>query len=141
MLCNGFVAGVRLDGQATAEVDDDGVRIYGVFPGSLAATGPALATGLANFRLGFRKVLIDIAFESPEFEAFKCEVERFFHETNPEAIADWEEARRLIRAGQSAPEAFSRDTSNRLPTVKVALLALQAKENRRVECDTPLVAA
>ena len=57
----------------------------------------------ANFGLGFRKVLIDTAFESPEFEAFKCEVERFFHEANPEAIADREEARRSIRAGQSAP--------------------------------------
>ena len=142
VLGNGFVAGVRVDGQATAEVQEDGsVWIFGVYPGGLADVGPDLTAAFSAFRQAFRTVLVDIALEKRTFKAFKAEVERFVHETNNEAVAEWEEARRMVRAGHRPAEAMSHDTSERKPGVKVVHLALQPGENRLAEDLRPLVAA
>lgn len=95
VLGNGFVAGVRIDGRATAEVQDDGsVWIFGVYPGAMAEGGPDLSTAFANFRLMYRRYLVDVAVDSRTFLEFRAEVERDFFETSPEAVAEWEEARR-----------------------------------------------
>jgi hypothetical protein len=142
VLGNGFLARVRVDGRATAEIqDDESVWIFGVFPGGLAEVGPDLNAAFSVFRHAFRAVLVDIATEKPTFKSFKAEVERFVHETNDEALAEWEEARRLVRAGHRPTESMPHDTADRKPGVKVVHLELQPSENRIAEDLRPLVAA
>jgi hypothetical protein len=142
VLGNGFVAGVRVDGRATAEVQDDGsVWIFGVYPGAMAEGGPDLSTAFANFRARFRLYLVGVATEHASFRAFKAEVERFVLESNDVAIAEWEEARRLVRAGHEPGQTMRRDTTDRKPAVKVTQLVLQPSQNRMSQEPGPLVAA
>jgi hypothetical protein len=142
VLGNGFVAGVRVDGRATAEVQDDGsVWIFGVYPGAMAEGGPDLSTAFALFRLMYRRYLVDVAVESSTFLEFQAEVERDFFESSPEAIAEWEEARRLVRAGNQPVESMPRDTTDRPLQIVVANLQLQATENRLEDDPQPSVAA
>ena len=87
---HGFVALVETTGRAMCEKEaGGGFTIAGVEPGGLAGCGDTCESALQEFRQSFRMVLMDIATESPTFDAFHSEVRRFIHETSPATLADW----------------------------------------------------
>ena len=104
--------------------------------GPKAKPGPDLAGAFADFRACFKKVHIDIATGAPGFKAFKADVGPFFRETNPEAVAEWDEARRMVRAGQTDSESLPRETADRLPRIRVTVLSLQPRQNPVSEAET-----
>ena len=57
------------------------VWIYGVNPGGLAAKGPNQKEAAEEFRASYRTVLIDLAEECIDFDAFKNQVEKFYWST------------------------------------------------------------
>lgn len=97
---NGFVASVALRGRALLTEEDGAYWIEGVNPGGFAARGGDRGEALAAFGQELRAVLFDIAVDAQTFEAFKAEVEKFFHETSEPARQEWEEAVREVRAGK-----------------------------------------
>ncbi len=82
------------------EEEDGTYWIEGVNPGGFAASGSDRGAALAAFGQELRAVLFDIAVDAQTFEAFKAEVEKFFHETSQPALQEWEEAVREVRAGK-----------------------------------------
>ncbi|MFZ4738017.1 MAG: hypothetical protein ACOYM9_18820 [Bradymonadia bacterium] len=138
---NQFVSAVLVDGRVTAELAEGEVWLYGVYPGAIAETGADLPSAFANLREAIRKVLIDFATQRPDFADFRTEVERFFHETSPDSVAEWDEARLQIRAGREHFGALPQDTSNRTPKVEVAELRLRPEANPVVGDPSPQVAA
>lgn len=95
---HGFVAMIDTMGRAMCEVEDGEYIVAGVEPGGLAASGANTDAALAAFRQTFRAVLMDIAAEAPDFDAFHAEVQKFVHETSPATLADWRTAVEVARA-------------------------------------------
>lgn len=112
----GFVARVELDGRALATEEDAGEWwVYGVNPGAIAASGQTLQEAFAALQASFRAYLVDCAASEPSFETFKEEVELFLHETDSEALDDWDKALKAVRAGVATPQDLgkkSADTSS-----------------------------
>ena len=102
---NGFLAGVTLSGRALMVHEDDEWWIYGVRPGALAETGQTPQEAFLRFRNTYKTVLFDIAGESASFEAFKLEVERFYHEPDEQEESRWNEAFQDLRSGKVQPDA------------------------------------
>jgi hypothetical protein len=96
----GFVVGVHIDGRALMTVEKDGVWIDGVNPGGVAGGGLDRGAAWVEFREGIRSVLFDIALEASTFDRFKQEVEKFFHETSAQVVAEWQAAVLDVRAGK-----------------------------------------
>ncbi len=132
---------MQLDRRATAEVQPDGEsRVYGVDPGAIAGNGPNPPTAFANLRMPDRRYRVEVAFDSPELKTFQGEIERDFHETTADAVAEGGEARRRTSSGEVSVGPMSLDTSERTPRVRVANLHLQPGENRIVSDVQPRVA-
>jgi len=106
---NGFLAGITLVGRALMERDAEGKWwLYGVCPGGLAESGDSPQDTFMRFRSRYKEVLIDIAQEKSTYAEFKAEVERFFHEIDPQDARRWEDALGAIRSGNLVPpEPFS----------------------------------
>ena len=105
---DGFLAGVTLSGRALMRKEDDGKWwMYGVRPAAIAESGSNIEEAFLRFRQRYQDTLFDIAQESRNFEEFRAEVERFFHESDEDEQA-WENALRAVRTGNIAPpEPFS----------------------------------
>jgi hypothetical protein len=102
---NGFLAGINLCGRALiCKEADDAWWTYGIHPGGIAETGKSALESFATFRNSYKNALFDISEEAANFEAFKIEVERFFHETAADAQERWVAAIQAIRTGQVTPE-------------------------------------
>jgi len=99
-----FVVGVEMRGGAVVTVeDDDGTEVYlahGLQPGGISGTGGTLQDAYGDLRRGIELVLDDIADESPNFRAFKRDVEEFFADTDRWAEETFESARREVAAGK-----------------------------------------
>jgi hypothetical protein len=102
---NGFLAGVTLSGRALMVHEDEAWWIYGVRPGALAETGQTPQEAFLRFRNTYKTVLFDIAAESEDFDGFKRETERFYHEPDNEEERRWVEAFQDLRSGKVQPEA------------------------------------
>ena len=102
---NGFLAGVTLSGRALMVHEDEAWWIYGVRPGALADTGQTPQEAFLRFRNTYKTVLFDIAAESEDFDGFKRETERFYHEPDNEEERRWMEAFQDLRSGKVQPEA------------------------------------
>jgi len=101
---NGLLAGVTLSGRALVVHENEAWWAYGVRPGAIAETGETPQETYLRFRNTYKSVLFDIAAESRDFDDFKREVERFFHEPDEEEERRWNEAVRALRSGEAAPE-------------------------------------
>lgn len=99
-----YIAGVEMRGGAVVTVEDDnGMAVYlahGLQPGGISGTGETLLDAYTDLRRGIELVLDDIADESPNFAAFKRDVEEFFVDTDRWAEATFESARREVAAGK-----------------------------------------
>lgn len=95
----GFLVEVETKGRALG-VDEpgDGVWIYGVNPGAIAASGDNLIEAHAAFRSAYRQVLVDTAASVNSYDEFKAAVEVFFNATDVDADA-WSAAVDEVRAG------------------------------------------
>lgn len=98
---NGFVAGVEIVGRVTAVEEFGSVWIYGVNPGGIAESGDDLPSAYANFRVWFAKVLFDMAGMADDFADFRRTVDKYLRATDDESVAEWQAARKAIRAGNS----------------------------------------
>lgn len=82
----GFIAGVRMAGRALLSEEDDGVWVFGVNPGAIAA-GPELnpQSGMTAFRQQWKFTLQEIASSTLSFDGFEQEVCRFFNQEDADA--------------------------------------------------------
>jgi len=135
---DGFLAGITLYGRALMRKEDDGKWwMYGVRPAGIAESGSTIEEAFSRFRNRYKETLFDIAQESPDFEAFRAELERFFSEVDEDDQV-WEKALMAIRAGGiSPPEPFSnlpRQTPESEPS-KIIIERLDAEGRRFVPSD------
>jgi hypothetical protein len=96
----GFIADIELCGRLIAELEADGVWLYGVNPGAFAVDAPTIALASAAVTKSLTTLFVDFAEETGTFEAFKGEVERFFHETDDTTEAEWTDAVAAVRSGR-----------------------------------------
>lgn len=98
---HGFLADVTAHGRALAVHEDDGSWwMYGIQPGAIAGGGNTLLEAYVDFRRTFTAVLFDSAAEAGTFWAFRDEVSRFFDETDPQSVSEWEAAVQDVRQGR-----------------------------------------
>lgn len=88
----GYSAEVELSGRLLAELEMEGVWLYGVNPGAIAVGATTLATANVDLHNSLHTVFMDFAEGAATFADFKKEVERFFNESDPTSIAEWEGA-------------------------------------------------
>lgn len=97
---NGFAAEVCAQyGRALGVVESDGVWLYGINPGGMAAHGADPDDVHRAFRHTFSNILVDLAAEARNFAEFAAAVRSFFDETNEGYVADWAEAVVAVRQG------------------------------------------
>lgn len=97
---NGFIAGVNVNGRALLFDEGGEYWVEGVNPGGFSAKGTSPSEALAAFCDEHRVVLFDIASDARDFDTFKAEVERFFHDTNETALREWDAAVAEVRKGR-----------------------------------------
>jgi len=133
---NGFVAGVAVRGRAllTDEEEEGEYWVEGVNPGGFAARGGSPSEALAAFVAELRTVLFDIATDGRSFEEFRADVEKFFHETNKIALAEWEEAVQEVRNGRVKVDWLTHRPAESPLGIEVLLIRQpQASNNREGE--------
>ncbi len=98
---NGFAAEVCAQhGRALGVVESDGVWMYGINPGGMAAHGADPDDVHRAFRHAFSNILVDLAAEARDFGDFVTSVQVFFDETNEGYLADWTQAVAAVRQGE-----------------------------------------
>ena len=118
-----FRADVRIRGRATCVAEFGETWIYGVNPGSLAASGRDIHGAFAAFKEGIAESLCDLAEESGAFRVFRSAVRRFAASTNRASVREWEQAREAIRGGAAADVSLARETGDLALRVEVSPLA------------------
>lgn len=94
---------------------------YGVNPGGIAACGASIREAFAALHQQFRLYLQDTAKMVPSFEAFRSELQRFYEQTDSDALADWDRAVDVIRAGGELPPGMIKQAADSGPSgVEVA---------------------
>lgn len=106
----GFLATVDLRGRIIARVDPGRTWLEGVNPGAFAASGRTLDDANVELRQVLTNVFIDFAAEAEgDPQLFQARVEEFFHETDPETIAEWATCVTGVRSGHvKAPDDLPR---------------------------------
>ena len=104
---NGFLADIASRGRILCATeltaDDQGERefwVYGVEPGSLAASGNDPDEAFKAFRKAFRNALLDLAEEAASFDAFEVAAKEMFHEINGPRELEWRAAVDAVRDGR-----------------------------------------
>lgn len=121
----GYVAHVEASGRFLIEdkgIDED-VWIYGVNPGGLAAKGSSQKEAAEEFRASYRTVLIDVAEESVDFDAFKNLVETFYRSTCEATEKDWQDAVIRVRNGDIDSDWLVKKPAERECNIKVTCIA------------------
>lgn len=95
----GFLASVTFCGRLLAWQETEGVWIDGINPGGFAVGGKNLHEANLALRETLTKVLVDFSFETPSFDAFRAEVERFYLETDDSSVGLWDSALEALKAG------------------------------------------
>ena len=96
----GFIADVFSHGRVLAATEDDEHWVYGVQPGSFAATGDEPADAFRAYRQSFRNVLFDLAEESESSAAFEAAVTEMFYDVNILREQEWLSAVAEVRTGK-----------------------------------------
>ena len=95
---NGFAVEVHaVNGRAVCSDEPDGVWMYGVNPGGMAARGDDADEARKEFRKAFSEILEDLANEAASFQEFKALVDQFFGDTNPGYETDWVDGVKAVR--------------------------------------------
>ncbi len=83
-----FVASVHMGAQYQVVPEEDGVWLFGVHPGGIAAGGVDFGDALNYYTCAMIQVLEDFAEQFHTFDAFKEEVERFFYQCDAETLEE-----------------------------------------------------
>ncbi len=128
---NGFVVEVKVvNGRALCVHEDDGVWIYGINPGGMAASGEDADAARTEFGNAFSNILQDLVLEATSFSQFQEVVRRFFEETNTGYESDWQEAVRAVRAHHLSIADLPTGSADAPRSVSVELKhAFQAADN------------
>lgn len=127
---DGYVARVEASGRFVIEDKGTGenVWIFGVNPGGLAAKGAGQMEASEAFRSSYRTVLIDLAEESIDFDAFKSQVETFYRSTCEATEQDWQEAVIRVRNGEIDSDWLVKKPAERECNIKVTCIASNRPE-------------
>lgn len=107
---NGYLADIAVHGRLLAAEEDGTWWMYGVNPGGLAAPGSSRPAAYIEFRKTLMQVLFDMALEATNFYDFRKKAKKFFEETNEPTLAEWEEARKQVRAGKTTLDGIRLET-------------------------------
>lgn len=130
-ILSGFGCPIRitLKGRALATNEgEDDWWISGVNPGAVAGSGGTLQEAFTDFRLRIKAVCIDFLVEARDFDHFRREVERFFHEREENSAREWETAREAVRAGSAPLPALELERNPPQPSVDVRCVS-RAQDN------------
>jgi hypothetical protein len=86
----GYIAQIELSGRLLAELEVDGVWLYGVNPGAIAVGAATLATANVDLYKALTAVFTDFADEADSFAVFKTSVEKYFNECDQDTLTEWE---------------------------------------------------
>jgi hypothetical protein len=131
---NGYFARVAFHGRALAVREDDGVWMYGVQPGGLAAGGKDEGEAYLTFRQEYTAVLYDIAAEATTFDEFRAEVQSFFDQASQDTLQAWEAAVEDVRKNKVNVEGIPRQPAESPRYVEVEIAKPSAAVNA---LDTP----
>lgn len=139
---NGFVVEVHaVNGRALCVAEGDGVWMYGVHPGAMAARGEDVESAHAAFRQMFSDVLKDLASETSSFEDFRLAVTAFFDDGNDGYAPEWEQAVRELRAGRAEPfEGMKRAAADAPRSIAVTIKATFSSEDNQPALQPALAA-
>lgn len=95
---NGYIAEIEMSGRLLAELEMEGVWLYGVNPGAVAVGAATLATANVDLHKALAGVFADFAEESTTFADFANVVEKFFNATDAESVTEWQHAVARMKA-------------------------------------------
>ncbi len=95
-----YNAGVEFSGGAVVLIEEDGFLAHGLKPGGVSGVGETLVEAYLDLRQRIELALYDIAEMAADFDAFKGDVRRFFHDADPWAEEAFEAARRKVANGE-----------------------------------------
>lgn len=131
-----FVAFVRAWGRALLVRENEGYWLQGVHPGAIAAGGRDIREAGDELKARYLSVLFDIAAEADSIEAFRTEVERFFWETDPASLQEWDEAHARVKKGDvssddGTPNLPRRDPAAQPLAIEVSLVEVGEEAPKR----------
>ena len=138
----GFMADVISHGRVLAATEADEHWVYGVQPGSFAATGETPPDALNAYRQSFRNVLLDLADESESSMAFEEAVKEMFFDVNIVREQEWHSAVNKVRAGKVTLE-IPRENADSKSYIRVEfkdLAHVSPADNYPVEIESALAA-
>lgn len=106
---SGILVEVRVRGRVLAVEEQDGVWMYGVNPGDLAASGATVPEAHAAFRRSFTAVLFDIAEDASSLDDLAAQTKQFVNQANAPVEAAWREAVEAHRANRFVLGTAARD--------------------------------
>ena len=95
-----FSVGVEFSGGAVVLIEEDGFLAHGLKPGGVSGVGETLVEAYLDLREKIELALYDIAEMVADYDAFKRDVRRFFHDADPWAEEMFEAARRKVANGE-----------------------------------------
>jgi hypothetical protein len=138
---NGFIVEVQAtNGRALCVSEADRCWMYGVNPGGMSAVGDDPTTAHAAFRRTFSNILVDLALESPTFEAFQRAVNEFFDETNEGYEPEWLEAVQTVRNNDVQLEGIQKAPANSPRFIHVGMKQVVSAEDNRANFQPQLAA-
>lgn len=137
----GFLARVAVDGRALVHEEEDAVWIEGVNPGGFSETGASVTEAIERFRRSYTAILFDVAADAETFEGFRDEVNRFFNDSSPGVVREWEQAVEDVREGRISANWLSRTSAADAPLrVCVEEIRHPSSRNNEVEAGPALAA-
>lgn len=138
---SGYIAEVELCGRLLAELEMEGVWLYGVNPGALAVGAATLSTANVDLHKALAGVFADFATESGAFADFKAAVEKFFNTTDAESETEWEhgvarmKASTTIEAPGGLPIKDAVETRVFVRVAEQSTDTITASDNRIADCE------
>jgi hypothetical protein len=94
----GYIAEIELCGRLLAELEMEGVWLYGVNPGALAVGAATLSTANVDLHKALAGVFADFAGQASTFAEFQLQVETFFNTTDADSLMEWEHCVARLKA-------------------------------------------
>jgi len=143
---SGYIAEVEMCGRLLAELEMEGVWLYGVNPGAVAVGAATLATANADLHKSLAAVFADFAAATDSFAGFREMAEKFFNETDSGSANEWENGVARMKASPTieAPGGLPiRDAVKTKVFIRIAEQStdtLTPEDNRVADC-TPAPSA
>jgi len=143
----GYIAEIELCGRLLAELEMEGVWLYGVNPGALAVGAATLSTANVDLHKALATVFADFAEQANAFADFQNQVEMFFNVTDAESITEWEHGVARMKASTSIEVPGGLPIKDAVKTKVFVRVAEQSTDtitpddNRLADCEASQLAA